>query len=142
MSSSYDVFPPPPQDAAAPASAPVRRRTKPLPLPEVARAQKQAQTRGLVAGMAAGVGGVAGRTLSAELTALRDSEVRLGRAAADAQPQHGGAAAVAAPRRQPGAGEEEMLAWDMQAGAQQQHEAGVAGLWQYQDTAATTRGDH
>jgi hypothetical protein len=85
---------------------------------------------------------VAGRTLSAELTALRDSEVRLGRAAADAQPQHGGAAAVAAPRRQPGAGEEEMLAWDMQAGAQQQHEAGVAGLWQYQDTAATTRGDH
>lgn len=71
---------------------------------------------------------VAGRTLSAELSALRDSEVRLGRA-----PDPAPAA---------GAPEQEMLAWDMKAGTQQEHEAGVGGLWQYKDPAATTRGDH
>jgi len=45
-------------EAAAAAPPPLARRAKhALPLPEVARAQKQAQTRGLLAGMAAGVGG-------------------------------------------------------------------------------------
>lgn len=133
----------------------------PLPVAEVGAANRAAQLRGIALGLAGGVmsafisrkalnlsknasylSGLIAGTGVAYITAAQQLEHNLG---AVENAEKGSRISLRKPSEASdglSATDQEMLKYDLQAGNADAHEGGVAGLHEFKDKYATTRGDH
>ncbi|EPQ26752.1 uncharacterized protein PFL1_05731 [Pseudozyma flocculosa PF-1] len=119
-----------------------------LPIAEVGVANKRAQIRGMLIGIA---GGVCSAFISKRALNLNSNQSLLSGllagtgvayVAARQELTHNLETLEASHRRTSEAGEAEMTQLDLRSAHERQFDAGVAGLHTLEDRAASTRGDH